>query len=184
MKHLKLYENFAKGIIVYHRSDELSHMERADFDLSKSDDEFSIFGQAVYFSSSPSMSKALGKYICKFEIQLEDPILDMNESITLAEADKMLADFNKMFKTDYEIDFTEGYEDDMQYGQFFLEINDLDEWEPRPNTHFKDFIHSLGYKSFKHFTTYDSDFRTDEGDYGTVYGIYNTRNIKFVDGPF
>ena len=83
MKHLKLYENFTSGIIVYHRSDELSHMERADFDLNKSDAEFSIFGQAVYFSSSASMSKSLGKYICKFEIKLDEPVLDMNESIKL-----------------------------------------------------------------------------------------------------
>lgn len=183
MKHLKLYENFSRGITVYHRSDELSHMEKADFDLSKSDDEYSIFGQAIYFSSSPSMTKALGKFVCKFEIQADEPVLDMNDSITLDQASNMLSDFNKMFNTEYIIDFTENYEDTMQYGEFFLELNDLDE-RPRPNTHFKDFIQSMGYKSFKHFTTYDSDFRTDEGDYGTVYGLYNTKNIKFVDGPF
>ena len=186
--------NNQKGIICYHRSDSLEHMENNQFNLEFSNYENSIFGKALYFAQSPNISTQLGKYICKFKIKLDQPILNLNKSITTNQANKLLNLFNKKYNTkiDYynkelgenvnSFDFNENY-NSVQYGEFFLELQDI--LRPQPNQYYEDFIRNvLKCNSFVHYCDYGTNFITEKSDYGLCYGIYNPNNIKFVDGPF
>lgn len=64
----------------------------------------------------------------------------------------------------------------------FGEISDSYNWGY--NKHYQKFIKELGYNSLKYYSDYHTDFVNQKGDYGTSYGIYNTKSIKFIDGPF
>jgi len=176
-----LNESKNSGIICYHRSNDYEHMERAEFTLEFSND-VTMFGRAIYFAESAGISQEFGKYMCKFEIKLQEPVLNMNDEITSEYANELLVKFNDMFNLKIDYDYDLLYEDGMQYGNFFCEINDLYNWDYA--IHYQKFIQSLGFNSFKYFCTYHTDFREDEGDYGTCYGLYNRKDIKFVDGPF
>lgn len=191
----KLFESAGKKVEVYHRSNDLKHMLSGRFDLSKANDEYSIFGRAIYFASSAdALPLELGEYCCKFSIRLAEPVLDMNAEITFDDANRMLKDFNKKYgttikyydkesaedKTSY--DFSKDYEGKVQYGEFFLELQDI--LSPQPNKFFDRVIRGLGYNSFKHFATFGTDFITQQGDYGFVYGVYDDKDVKFLDGPF
>lgn len=183
-----------KKLTVYHRSDSLEHMLGSEFDLEFSDGENAIFGQAIYFGGSANMlDSQLGEYLCKFEITLDQPTLDMNKVMTCEQANELLDKFNSQFGTTIKyynkqqaetvdtFDFSDDY-NGVQYGEFFLELQDI--LRPQPNTHYREFIESMGYRSFMHYATFGSDFITSKGDYGRVYGIYSPQNIRFVDGPF
>lgn len=183
----------AKNIQVYHRSNSLEHLTTADFDLDYHDDEFSIFGQAIYFASSPNITGQLGKYLAKYSIRLEEPTLDMNTSMTPEQANTLLKKFVDTYKTEIEYynrelseqsktyDFAVDF-DEVQYGEFFLEVQDI--MKGQPNKYYRDFIKSLGYNSFKHYCDYGTNFITEKGDYGYCYGIYKPEDVKFIDGPF
>lgn len=186
--------NNQKEIIVFHRSNSLEHMKNNQFDLEYSDKEYSIFGRALYFASSGQISNQLGKYLCKFKIKLDKPILNLNKIITNKQANNLLKLFNQKYNTkiDYynkqmgesinTFDFNENY-DGIQYGEFFLELQDI--LKPQPNQYYEDFIRNvLKYNSFVHYGSYGTDFITEKGDYGLVYGIYNPKDIKFVEGPY
>ena len=134
IKELAGVKNFSNNSIVcYHRSDSLEHMENNQFSLEFSNSEDSIFGRALYFAQSPNISNQLGKYLCKFKIKLDKPILNLNKEIAPMEANKLLSLFNNKFNTkiDYynkdlvenvqHYDFSEDY-DTVQYGEFFLEV--------------------------------------------------------------
>ncbi len=167
-------------IICYHRSDSYEHMVDGDFSLDLMKD-VALFGRAIYFAESSNISPQLGKYLCKFSIKLQEPVLNMNNEISNEEANSLLKDFNEMFNTEIEIDFNEDY-NMVQYGEFFGEISELYNWDH--NKYYKKFIEHLGFKSFKYFGNYHTDFIIERGDYGLCYGIYNTNDIKFIDGPF
>jgi len=167
-------------ITVYHASHSLDHLERAKFDMSMASDG-SLFGRAIYFSSSGNIrSSMFGKYLCKFKIRLDKPVLDMNTEITNQEAYTLLDRFNKQFNTNIQVDFDTNY-DGMMYGWFFEELNGRD-WEHTPR--YFEFIRALGFQSFMYCQDGLTDFVDTCGDYGRVYGLYNTKNIKFIDGPF
>ena len=182
-----------KEIICYHRSKDLKHMKNSDFSLEYSDNEYSIFGGAFYFSTSSNITIEFGRYLCKFKIKLEEPVFDLNKEMSNAEANKLLYLFidkyNKKIKyydrgiSEYsdKFDFNDGY-DRVQYGEFFLELQDI--IPDIPNEFFMNFIHFLGYKSFKYYQDFGTNFITKKDDYGICYGIYNPKNIRFVDGPF
>jgi hypothetical protein len=183
----------AKRIQVYHRSNNLDHLTTADFILDFHDDEYSIFGQAIYFASSPNITNQLGKYLAKYSIVLEEPTLDMNKSMTNKQANTLLKKFVDTYKTEINYynkelseqsttyDFSNDY-DGVQYGEFFLELQEI--MKVLPNKYYKNFIQSMGYKSFKHYCDYGTNFITEKGDYGYCYGIYKKEDVKFVDGPF
>jgi len=169
-------------IIVYHISASLDHMLKSDFRLEYADD-VSLFGHAIYFSSSPDIiyrPKSEGKwYCCKFSIRLDEPVLDMNKEIPYYEANQLLKDFNILYKTGIRYKWREN----IQYGDFFGKITEMSLWEH--NVHFRNFIQKhLGYNSFKYYQSSWTDFLTKKGDYGTSYGLYNPKNIKYIDGPF
>lgn len=170
-------ENKSKDIICYHRSNDLKHMINGDLDVNKVGDN-SLFGRAIYFSSSPDISSQFGKYVCKFQISIDEPCLNMNAKITIKAAKELLVKFNIMFNTKILINtaFVK------QIGDFFDVINDDTDWEY--TKHYKKFIESLGYNSFRYYSNYHTDFMNSKGDYGTCYGLYNNQNIKFLDGPF
>jgi hypothetical protein len=69
-----------KEIICFHQSNDAEHMMRGDFSLEKASGN-GLFGSAIYFSESSDMSQQLGKYLCKFSIILDEPVLDMNMPI-------------------------------------------------------------------------------------------------------
>jgi hypothetical protein len=185
----------SKEIIVYHVSDSLEHMLKADFRLEYSKDA-SLFGKAIYFSTSlnilysPSSEKKI--YKCKFSIIPEEPILDLNKEISVQEANKLLKDFISLFKIQksseyklHEYNFKDGYFHKggmVQYGEFFEKIAKLTWWDY--NKFFKGFIQNLGFNSFKHYQTAWTDFSEKITDYGTAYGLYGPKNIKYIDGPF
>lgn len=180
----------SEGIICYHVSNKLNHMLNSDFKLEYADD-FSLFGHAIYFSSSPNIvyfpSNGGKKYICKFSIILEEPILDMNKEISIGEANTLLHDFLSISKIkDKTLDsyfFKKDFDDGVQYGSFFEKIANKTSWDY--NKHFRNFIQKyLGFNSFKYYQNDCTDFRTELGSYGTAYGLYNPKNIKYVDGPF
>jgi hypothetical protein len=175
-----LEEKLSKEIICYHRSNSFEHMMDGDFSIEKSSDT-ALFGPAIYFAQSPNISSQLGKYICKFAIKLDAPVLDMNSAITASEANQLLAKFNDMFGLNIFYDYSD-MGDLVQYGEFFEYINDEFNWEH--NKHYTKFIHSLGYKSFIYYGNYHTDFLDFKGDYGLCYGIYNPSSIRFIDGPF
>ncbi len=186
MKYIKLFENFNNGIVCYHRSNDYKHMVKCDFKSEMSND-VALFGNAIYFCEVAEISQQLGKYICKFSINLKDPILDMNKNISSEEElIGLFNKFNEMFNLDIEyidIDFDDlSGEFNVQYGEFFDNISERFNWDY--NKYYKQFIQSLGYNSFKYFGTYHTDFRTERGDYGVCYGVYDTNDIKFIDGPF
>jgi len=182
----------SKEIIVYHVSDSLEHMLKADFRLEFSKDA-SLFGKAIYFSTSPNIyykpSSDKKIYKCKFSIIPEEPLLDLNKEMLVDEADKLLEDFISLFKIQksseykiHEYKFNRNFDNSVQYGEFFEKIAKLTWWDY--NKFFKDFIQNLGYNSFKHYQTGWTDFSDEEGDYGSAYGLYSPKNIKYIDGPF
>jgi len=185
-----LLESKEKGIICYHVSNKLNHMLNSDFKLEYADD-FSLFGHAIYFSSSPNIvyfpSNGGKKYVCKFSIILEEPILDMNKEISIDEANTLLHDFLSISKikdkTLNSYMFKHNFENGVQYGEFFVKIASLTRWDY--NKHFRKFIQNyMGFNSFKYYQNDWTDFQTELGDYGTAYGLYNPKNIKYLDGPF
>lgn len=187
-------ENNNEWIIVYHRSN-FEHDYNTKFDLSKSDDEYSVFGKAFYFASSGNISSQLGKTLHKFKIRLEKPTLNLNDEISNDEANKLLERFLNKYKLkinywdkENDIDDKDTYDfnDDyngVQYGEFFLQIQDIvDNGNSTPNVYYYDFIRNeLGYNSFKHFSDYGTNFITEKGDYGYTYGIYNPDDIIFIE---
>lgn len=190
---LKNYDEFllekkSDEIICYHRSSILEHMLVGDFQLSKSKDD-SIFGSAIYFSSSPNISTHFGKYLCKFSIKLEEPILDMNKIIPNYEANTLLWNFNEMFnlnvKYNFQDDFLDYYKG-VQYGQFFDMIMEYQRSDYTKYTkNFKNFIQKyMGFNSFKYYQNEWTDYKLKKDDYGTAYGLYDNKNIKYIDGPF
>lgn len=168
-------------IICYHSSDSLEHMKKSDFRLEKAND-LNLFGYAIYFSESPNISQQLGKYLCKFSIKLDEPVLDMNKRINGTEQKRLLDLFNKMFKLNITTDINDKLYPNVQFGDLLVEISDIYDWDY--NKYYYEFIRKLGYNSFKYFGNYHTDFINQKGDYGSCYGLYNTKNIKFIDGPF
>jgi len=180
-------------VIAYHLSNQLEHMLRADFRMEYSGD-YSIFGKAIYFSSSPNiqyapMNEGKKTYCCKFEITLEDPLLDMNRLISVFEADKLIKDF-RIILQDKNVENLQGliyhfeseYGDTIQMGEFFEKIISINY---ELGKYFDYFIHKyLQYNSFQYFQNSFTDYMTEKGDYGISYGVYDKKNIKFLDGPF
>lgn len=182
MNYLKKYESFSsndnlESIIVYHRSTNNKYLE--DLSIEKSRDVESLFGKAIYFSSSPSTSSNMGKYMGKYEIKLDKP-LNMNKEISNDIANKLYSIFSTRYNIELEsFDFDLEY-DGVQYGEFFSEISQDTLWDA--NKYFNDFIKNyLGYNSFYHYSNYHTDFITEKGDYGLCFGIYNKSDIKFID---
>lgn len=180
----------SKEIIVYHVSASLDHMLKADFRLEYAR-EVALFGKAIYFSTSPDIYyKPLSEnknYKCKFSILPEEPMLDLNSKISVLEANNMLKDFISWFKIDDVIldkyRFNKNFKTYLQYGDFFEKIASLCSWDF--NKHFDTFIQKyLGFNSFKHYQTGWTDFSQQKTDYGTAYGLYSPKNIKYIDGPF
>jgi hypothetical protein len=171
------FDNKNTNIICYHRSNNYDHMENNELSIDNADD-FALFGKAIYFSQSPDISQQLGKYICKFSINLEEPCLDLNKNITVDEAKEILKKFNKKYNTKLDL----FWEDIEQFGDIFDQINEDTNWDF--TKYYKDFFTSLGYNSFKYFCNYHTDFINNKGDYGLCYGVYNDNDIKFIDGPF
>ena len=187
----------SKGkVIAYHLSNQLEHMLRADFRMEYSS-EYSIFGKAIYFSSSPDiqyapMNEGKKTYCCKFEITLEEPLLDMNRLIPIFEADRLLKDFKAIMedkdKSLYlkgllNYSFEKEYDDTIQMGEFLYRIDSFGNEDL--TKHYDYFIHKyLQYNSFQYFQNSFTDYMTEKGDYGISYGVYDKKNIKFIDGPF
>ena len=176
-------------VIVYHFSNQLKHMLNSDFDIGHSRNT-SIFGKAIYFSSSPDikflpMNAGKKTFCCKFELTLEEPLLDMNRLIPVYEANRLLKDFkiivenkepNKIYDY-FNYDFEKNFLETIQMGEFFDKIY--------ITKYFDFFIHKyLGYNSFQYFQNSRTDYITQKGDYGISYGVYDKKNIKYVDGPF
>jgi hypothetical protein len=182
MKNIKLYEEFknnGKSIVVYHRTSSQEHLE--DLSFEHSDDEESVFGQAVYFSSSSDTSYQLGEYMGKYEIVLDKP-LNLNIDIGNDKANDIMNIFLVKYGLesylDY-MDFNDSY-DNISYGNLFLELQDLTWGES--NKYYFDFIKNyLGYNSFYHYSDYGTNFIDELGDYGMCYGIYEDSDIKFID---
>jgi hypothetical protein len=131
-------ESHEPKFTVYHRSNDYEHMVDNDFKLEYSHNENSVFGRAIYFASSPNISSQLGKYICKFKIKLDSP-LDLNKEISNDEANKLLKIFLKKYNINNSYDFNEDYKG-VQYGEFFLQIQDMIILEKNVNSYYKDFI--------------------------------------------
>ena len=169
-------------IICYHRSNDKEHMIANNFNLELANNDNSVFGKAIYFASSSDITYQLGKYICKFKIKLENP-LNLNIELSNEEVNNLFNIFKRKYKVNDVYDFNENY-DGVQYGEFFLQIQDM-LYLDNINNSYKDFIENvLGYKSFYHYSDYGTNFITNKGEYGYCYGLYNTQNIKFIDGPY
>jgi hypothetical protein len=207
MDHFKTYNNFLvesslkkKGIIfAYHLSNQLEHMENSDFRMEYAS-EFALFGKAIYFSSTPNinykpMNEGKKTYCCKFEITLDEPVLDMNRIIPVYEGNRLLRDFITLVEDEdkdennselYKFrgyNFDHDFENTMLVGEVFETITSKCNWEL--NKYYDFFIRKwLGYNSFKYFQNSWTDFETEKGDYGISYGLYNPKSIRFVDGPF
>jgi hypothetical protein len=158
------------SIICYHRSSSFNHMINNTFDLNRAN-SYSIFGEAIYFSESPNISSIFGNYVCKFSILLKEPVLNLNDKITKKYARELVRKFNNMFNLNMDINIDEVN----QIGDIFIQNN---------YCYYKQFINSLGYNSFKYYSNYYTDFINKKGDYGLCYGVYNTDDITYVDGPF
>ena len=176
-EYLNEQKNNNTNIICYHRSNDYEHMVNGELSINDADD-FALFGKAMYFSESPNISQQFGKYLCKFSINLTEPCLDMNKSISIDEAKNIVNKFNAMFNTKFDL----FWEDIEQFGDIFDNINEDTNWNY--TKYYKDFFTSLGYKSFKYYCNYHTDFINNRGDYGLCYGIYNDNDITFIDGPF
>lgn len=190
-------ESKKKGIIAYHLSNQLEHMENSDFRMEYAS-EVALFGKAIYFSSSPNiryqpMNEGKKTYCCKFEITLDEPVLDMNRLIPVYEGDRLLKDFLALVEDKDERNpevykfrgykFGNNFDETVQVGQVFEVITGKCNWEL--NKYYDFFINKwLGYKSFKYFQNSWTDYETEKGDYGISYGLYNPKSIRFVDGPF
>lgn len=182
IKELSGIKNFSNdSIICYHRSNELEHMIKSDFSPEMGQD-VSLFGPAIYFSESPNISSQLGKYICKFSIELDEPILDMNMEIDALVQKKIADTFNSLSKNSFETGIDDKLYPGIQFGDVLVEIAEQFNWDY--NRFFPPLIQSFGYKSFKYYSNYHTDFVNKNGDFGLCYGLYNTKSIKFVDGPF
>ena len=180
MKYFNKYDLFTEsikdGLVVYHRAKSGAHLE--DLKIDNAEHVMSLFGKAIYFSSSPMTSNELGNFIGKYEISLDNP-LNMNIEISNEKANELYSIFYKRYSIGFdEYDFNDEYEN-VQFGEFFGEISESSNWEH--NKHFYDFIKNyLGYNSFYHYSSYHTDFITEEGDYGLSYGIYNEDDITFI----
>lgn len=171
-------------LTVFHRSNDLSHMKQANFSLDYADGGNSIFGAAFYFSSSNAISKQLGKHMGEFTIELAQPSLNMNDQLTVTQAQNLWHSF--LQKTGLKVSYSErGDEYDeydfddygaVDFGNFFLELQDK---VPNSNAHFKDFIQGLGFKSFFHYQDFGTNF-VEEEDCGYCYGIYDPSCIKYI----
>jgi hypothetical protein len=168
-------------IICYHRSNSVEHMMAGDFRMDYADD-VALFGHAIYFSESPNISQQHGKYLCKFGIKLQGPVLDMNTRIDGQQQQQLQDKFNEMFSLDIDTDINDLLYPNVQIGDFFDEISDQYDWDL--NKHYHKFIRSLGYNSFRYFGDYHTDFVNKKGDYGSCYGVYEPKDIRFIDGPF
>lgn len=197
-----LLENKSKSkgkVIAYHLSNQLDHMLKADFRMEYSG-EYSIFGKAIYFSSTPNiqyapMNEGKKTYCCKFEITLEEPLLDMNREIPIFEANRLLKDFNEIMedknsnfshKEGYNLqryNFESEFDETVQMGEFFETI--MNRGDYHLGIYFDFFIRKyLQYNSFQYFQNSFTDYIPERGDYGISYGVYDKKNIKFLDGPF
>jgi len=176
-----LKENHGEKIICYHRSNELEHMIKGNFNLELSDD-VALFGNAIYFSESPNIAQQFGKYICKFEITLDKPVLDLNAIVDGKMQQKIVDKFNSLSNNNFETDIDDKLYPNVQFGDVLMEISDEYDWDF--NKYYKQLIQSFGYNSFKYFCNYHTDFINERGDYGLCYGLYNSKNIKYIDGPF
>jgi len=177
MKTLLEKLNEIEGITVYHASDDIYHMKNSDFHLDKMDD-FALFGAAMYFSSSPSFNHfQFGKYLGRFKIKVEEPCMDMNQQIDFNTFNDLLKRFNRLakLKKPFEMEYEEG----IQIGEIFDRIAEKYNWDY--NKYFPSIIKSYGCNSFKYYMGYYTDFITELGDYGICYGIYDNKNIEFVD---
>jgi hypothetical protein len=169
-------------------------MLKADFKMDHSSD-ISIFGRAIYFSSSPDirfypMRGGKKIYTCKFEITLEEPLLDMNREIPVFEANRLLNDFRIILENKnptylrelQNYNFESEFKDTIQMGEFFDTIYTR---HVESSKYFDYFIHNyLKYNSFQYFQNSLTDYITEKEDYGISYGVYDKKNIKFIDGPF
>ena len=185
LKHIKLFESYSYEtfdnngrIICYHRSNGFEHMENNQLSIDNADD-MTLFGKALYFASSSDISQQLGKYIGKYSIKLEEPCLDLNKEIDIEEINDIVVRFNKLSNKNFTSQYLNEEYEDVQIGDILVEISDEYGWEY--NKYFKDLIQSYGYKSFKYFTTYHTDFRNDLGEYGYCYGIYNDSDAKCIE---
>ena len=186
LKHIKLFESYIHeyeefddngGIICYHRSSSFEHMENGDLTIENAD-ERALFGHALYFSSSSDTSQQLGKYIGKYSIKLQEPCLDLNKEISAIEQQELVDRFNKISNSNFETDIDDKLYPNVQFGDILVEIADEYNWDC--NKYFKELIESYGYKSFKYFGDYHTDFRHKIGDYGYCYGVYNNDDVQFI----
>lgn len=180
---------FKTELEAYHRSDKESNLE--ELKLEFSNDETNVFGKAIYFSSSPDTTYQFGKYLGKYRIKLNNP-LNLNIQITPEYANVLLKKFINKYKIeisyyDRELgetvnnyDFSEQY-DDLQYGDFFLELQYLF-FDSDGNKYFYDFIKNvLKFNSFYHYSDYGTNFINEIGDYGFCYGIYDENDIELLE---
>ena len=180
MKYIRNINEFMNQktlFTVYHRSNSNNHLEKLNFE--KADSEDSVFGQAIYFSSSSDTTSQLGHYMGKYEIVLDNP-LNLNIEFSPNRANELMNIFIKKYDIeDDEYDFNNEY-DVVSYGNLFLEIQEFSWGESSKYIH--DFITSyLGFNSFYHYSDYGTNFIDDFGDYGFCYGVYNENDIKFID---
>lgn len=182
------------AVVCYHKSNEYRHMVNADFKLERSSST-SHFGRAIYFSEQPNIGEFFGKYSCKFSIKMDKPILNLNKRLTNKGIDDLIKLYNKSYNKKIEKDFL--FFRDNQFGEFFESIRNMRmsnminsgiDWKSEDNSTFGDFIkNKLGFNSFKYLGNKMTDFVTDlttDDCYGWNYGIYNPKNIKFLNGPF
>jgi hypothetical protein len=198
MKWIKLFEDYKNDwIVCYHRSNNLEHLKNAEFSLDYANNENSVFGKAIYFASSSDISYQLGKYLCKYEIKLYNP-LNLNDEISNDKANELLTSFLNKYNVKIRYynkdvldmveyyDFNEEY-NNVQYGEFFLQLSDIIYIHDNVQIYYHDFIKNvLGYNSFYHYSDYGTNFLTEKGDYGYCYGLLydNEDMIKFIDGPY
>ena len=96
----------------------------------------------------------------------------------MKEINDIVERFNKLSNKNFTSQYQNEEYEDVQFGDILVEIADEYDWDC--NKYFKELIQSYGYKSFKYFTTYHTDFRNDLGDYGCCYGVYNNDDIQFI----
>jgi hypothetical protein len=106
----------------------------------------------------------------------------MNKVISLNESNKTI----KFFIDSLPLTSRFKFSDKVQFGQIFEKLAELsvNDHVYDYSKHFRFFIQDfLGYNSFKYYQNQMTDYVLEEEGYGTSYGIYNPKNIKFIDGP-
>jgi len=88
---IKTFEQYKshKPITAYHRAKNSTHLDNLTIDDTNTDYEFSIFGKAIYFSSSTMTSNTFGNYMDRYEIVLDNP-LNLNIEMTNDDANNYL----------------------------------------------------------------------------------------------